>query len=96
MIYINDKLRISKVDERCLQIEKYKTVEKKENGRKTGEILNRWEWAGFYGDIKSALIGVLRKQLFDSTDEELTLKQLIEKIDAAENEILKAVKNGQN
>ena len=90
MIYINNNLRISKVDERCLQIERYKVVEKKVNGKKTGELLNRWEWCGFYGDIKSALIGIFRKQLFDTADEELTLKHLIEKIDKAENNILQA------
>ena len=96
MIYINDKLRINKLDENCLQLETYKTVEKKENGKKTGETIQRWEGCGFYGTIKQALIGAFRKQLFKLAEEELALKQLTERIDEAERNILRSIDRESN
>lgn len=85
MIYITDTLRISKLDDNCLQLEGYKEVVSK----KHGTTAQKWCRLGYYGDIRSALVGAFKKQLFDTADEELQLKDLVERIDAA-------VKNIQN
>ncbi len=92
MIYINEKLRISKCDNLNLQIEEYR----KGINPKTKEEVWSWKWCGYYGDLKTALLGVLSKKLFDSVDEELTLKELVSKIDEARQEIINAIKGGDN
>ena len=87
MIYITDTVRISKVDENCLQIETYVPV----TSKKTRQTTMQWKWVGYYGDLRGALVGVLRKQLFNSADEQLKLEEIIEKINTAEENILRAV-----
>lgn len=88
MIYVTDTLRISKVDDKCLQLEILKEVESKE----TGEKRNEWKWCGYYGSLKDALIGALKKQLFNTTDENLNIQEVISRIDLAEANILKAIR----
>lgn len=87
MIYIADTVRISKVDENCLQIETYVPV----TSKKTRQTTMQWKWVGYYGDLRGALVGVLRKQLFNTADEQLKLEEIIEKINTAEENILRAV-----
>lgn len=87
MIYITDTVRISKVDENCLQIETYVPV----TSKKTRQTTMQWKWIGYYGDLRGALVGVLRKQLFNTADEQLKLEEIIEKINTAEENILRAV-----
>lgn len=53
----------------------------------------KWQWAGYYGDIKSAFVGILRKHLCSLVDEEILLTDIIKQIDNAEKTILQAVKN---
>lgn len=89
MIYINEKLRISKLDERNLQIEEYR----KGINPKTKQESWSWKWCGYYGDLKTALLGVLSKKLFDSTDEEIKLVELVGKIEEAREQIINAIKN---
>jgi len=89
MIYISDTLRVSKLDDICLQIEMYESV----TSKKTHETTMQWKWAGYYGDLKSALYGALKKQLLKTVDEELSLNEVIDKITAAENNIIKAVES---
>lgn len=91
MIYITDTLRISKVDENCLQLETYAAV----TSKKTRQTTMQWKWNGYYGDLRSALAGALRRQLFDTVDEELQLKDLIARIDTAV-ETIKKVAQCQN
>ena len=87
MIYITDTVRISKVDENCLQIETYVPI----TSKKTRQTTMQWKWVGYYGDLRGALVGVLRKQLFNTADEEIRLNDLIERIDTATASILKAI-----
>ena len=87
MIQINNKLRIVKNDDKNLVIEELRTIESEKKG--THE---EWCWCGYYGDLRSALNGVLKKKLFDTVEEELTITDLIAKIDSAKNEILNAIK----
>lgn len=90
MIYINDKLRISKVDDNCLQIEALKET----TSKSTKEISLKWMWQGYYGDLRSAMLGVLKKQLFDTAGEEIQLKNIISRIESAEKNILGAKNKG--
>lgn len=87
MIYVTDTLRISKVDENCLQLENLVSVKSK----KTGQTTIQWKRCGYYGDIKSALIASLKKQLFNTTDDEVQIKDVIIKIEQAERNINNAI-----
>lgn len=94
MIYINEKLRISKFDEHNLKLEEYR----KGVNPKTKEEVWSWKWCGFYGDLRSALISTLNKIMFDYADEDLTLREVLEKIDEAREQIensIKGVRNGE-
>jgi hypothetical protein len=90
MIYINEKLRISNFDERNLQLEEYR----KGVNPKTKEEVWSWKWCGYYGDLRTACLGALSKIMFDYAEEELTLKEVLTKIDSAREQIEKAVQNG--
>lgn len=87
MIYINDKTRISKLDDFSLQIE----VLRKIHG-KNGEEREEWKWYGYYGDLASALVGVYKKQLYDSTEQKLLLEDVISYIDKTTLGIKEVVK----
>jgi hypothetical protein len=87
MIYINNTLRITKIDQNCLQLEQYK--ECKDN--KTKEVKHKWKWCGYYGDVKSALLGALDKSLFDCASNENTIKEVLFKIDTVRQEIITAI-----
>ena len=90
MIYINEKIRIRKLDDgKNLQLEEYRQIG---DCRFTKQSGGKWYWCGYYGDLKSALLGALSKQLFDSVDDELDLKDIVSKIDDARAEIVKAIK----
>lgn len=89
MIYITDSLRINRLDDRCLEMESLKPVVSK----KTKQESVHWKGCGYFGDLKSALLSSLRKQLFDAAKDELTVSDLIERIDAAENNVIAAIKN---
>lgn len=86
MIQINDKLRIVKADERNLVIEQLRTVTSEKKGSH-----DEWCWCGYYGTLKSALLGILHKQLFESTDEKLRIEDVVARIEKAEKEIIKAI-----
>ena len=53
MIYITDTLRISKVDDNCLQLEEFKEA----TSKKTGKTSKQWRWIGYYGNVKEACAG---------------------------------------
>lgn len=89
MIYINETLRIKKLDDKNLELEEYRKVV----NPKTKEESFAWKWCGYYGDLRSALCGALSKRLFDGADEELSLKELVAKIDEAREQVVNAVKN---
>lgn len=90
MIYINNTLRIRTLDDgKNLQLEEYRKPSEKSGRIK--EDIEKWRGCGYYGDLKSALLGVLRKQLFDSVENEMQLKDVIEKIDKARAEIITAI-----
>ena len=92
MFQINDKVRIRKVDEYSLAIE----VNRKVKNKKTGEVSMKWAFDGYYGNLQGALLGVLSKELFNTTEEKTTLTNIVKKIDAAKKEIIKAINDKIN
>lgn len=64
MIYINERLRISRLDEYNLQLEEYR----KGINPKTKEEVWSWKRCGYYGNLKSACFGALSKIMFDYAD----------------------------
>lgn len=83
MIQITEKLRIRRADDKNLVIEELRDVTS-QNSQTTNK---QWCWCGYYGDVKTALLGVLHKSLLDSAEEELQVKDVIAKIEAVENDI---------
>ena len=90
MIKVSENIRIVRTDEKNLQIEEYRKVINK----KTKEERYEWCWLGYYGDLRTAIGGVLKHCLMSLADEEITtLSQLIERIDEVEKELKGRVKN---
>ena len=89
MIYINSTLRIRRLDPKCLQLEEYHKPDPKKP--KTKDDTPKWYRCGYYGDLKSALLGALTKQLFDSVSNEMTIKEVVSVIDKARGEIISAI-----
>lgn len=90
MIQINDKIRIVRFDKLNLELQEYR---KKVDPKTKTE---RYDWCrvGYYGDLKSAINGVLRYCLMELATEDIsTLSQLIERIDEIDRELKKAVSN---
>lgn len=83
MIQINDKLRIRRFDDKNFVVEQLRDVE----NLKTKTTTKKWIWCGYYGDVKTALVGVLHKCLFDSEEEKLELKDILNKIESVVNDI---------
>ena len=89
MIQITEKLRIVKADDKNLALEELRDV----TNKKSQTANKKWCWCGWYGDLRTALLGALHKQLFDSA-EELQVKDVIEKIESVEKNI-KNIKVGE-
>ena len=89
MIYISEKVRIVRLDGLNLQLEELAEVRNK----KTGETRYEWKWHGYYGDLRSAFMGALNKQLFDIADGETkkTLETAVGEIDKARERIVKTL-----
>ena len=88
MIQITDKIRITRLDEKNLQVEEYR---KKVDPKNKTE---RYAWCrlGYYGDLKSAINGALKYCLMELATEDIsTLSELIERIDNIDKELKKAV-----
>jgi hypothetical protein len=88
MIQINDKIRIVRFDKLNLELQEYRN--KVDPKTKT----ERYDWCrvGYYGDLKSAINGVLKHCLMELATEDITtLSELIERIDAIDKELKKAV-----
>lgn len=87
MIYINSRLRIRKIDDKNLQIEVLRPVKKKD----TKEERMEWMWDGYYTRLEEAFLAAFRKQLLESAEEEHDAKSVIEYIERAKLEIIRAI-----
>ena len=84
--------RISRADERNLQVDEFKTVKAKP-GRyvKVARETNKWVNRGFYPDVKSAANAILGFQTSDGIDQSKDLKSLITFVSESKTAIEKAV-----
>lgn len=90
MIKVSENIRIVRTDEKNLQIEEYRKVINK----KTKEERYEWCWIGYYGDLRTAIGGVLKHCLMSLANEEISnLKALMQRIDEVEKELKGRVKN---
>lgn len=88
MIQINDKIRIVRFDKLNLELQEYR----KKVDPKTKNERCDWCRVGYYGDLKSAIGGVLKHCLMElATEDVSTLSHLIERIGNIEKELKKAV-----
>lgn len=88
MIQINDKIRIVRFDKLNLELQEYR---KKVDPKTKNE---RYDWCrvGYYGDLKSAIGGVLKHCLMElATADIKNLSELVERIDNIDKELKKAV-----
>lgn len=93
MIQINDNLRITRADKINLQLEEQCNVISKA----TGEVKKVWKVCGYYGNLKEALRGALKRQLLNLTEEDrVELQAVMERIGKAETEIINAIKEKEN
>ena len=86
MIEINGNYRVTRDNELNIIIQKI--VPGKDPSKKSS-----WKLCGYYPSLRSALVGVLDKQLFETAAEKMLLEDVIARIDSAKAEILNAVKN---
>lgn len=86
MIKITENLRIRRADDKNVVIEELRDV----TNKKTQTTNKQWCWCGYYGSIRSALLGCMDKLLIDSAEDNITVKDLISKIDNIKEQIEKA------
>lgn len=86
MIQITENLRIRRADDKNVVIEELRDV----TDKKTQTTNKQWCWCGYYGSIRSALLGCMDKLLIDSAEDNITVKDLISKIDNIKEQIEKA------
>lgn len=91
MIYVKENLRISKVDDLNLQIEALQNVKSK----KTGEVSEKWIHQGYFGDLESAFMAILKRRLIDTAEEELVINSIVSKINETKDELRTVVKSLQ-
>ena len=90
MIQINNKIRIVRNDPLNLELQEYR----KKVDPKTKSERYAWCRVGYYGDLKSAIGGVLKYCLMELTTEEIaTLSELVERIDNIDKELKGVIKN---
>ena len=90
MIQINNKIRIVINDPLNLELQEYR----KKVDPKTKSERYAWCRVGYYGDLKSAIGGVLKYCLMELTTEEIaTLSELVERIDNIDKELKGVIKN---
>lgn len=88
MIQINEKVRIRRLDERNLQLEEYRKIV----NPKTKDERYDWVWLGYYGDLRSALNGVVKHCSTILIDEDLkNCKEVIKRLEEIKNEIIKTI-----
>lgn len=84
MIQITETIRIRKFDELNLVIEILKPVINK----KTKEEKSEWKREGYYDSLKLALNGVLKKELLDIPEKNITIENVINEIKRIEKSII--------
>ena len=84
MIEINGNYRVTRDNELNIIIQKI--IPGKDPSKKSS-----WKLCGYYPSLRSALVGVLDKQLFETAAEKMLLEDVIARIDSAKSEIIDAI-----
>lgn len=87
MLVINNKYRVRKLDDSNLIMEQLKIVSSEIKGTR-----EEWVIKGYYGSVEGALNGILRKQLFDSMEQEVEIKDILKIMKETEQNIIDTVK----
>lgn len=89
MIQINDKIRITRTDKYCLQVEELCEV----TNKKTNETRKEWKWKGYFGDLKTAISGILRQYATSLVDEDIKgCQEILKRLDELKNEFSNEIK----
>ena len=90
------KYRISRSDERNLQVEEFKIVKAKK-GRyvKEARETEKWTFRGYFPNVKSAVQGIIGFQTMDGVEQATDLRELITFITKSEKEIVSAVQEAR-
>ena len=86
MIQVTENIRIAKADERNLQLEVLRQIKTKDG------MVEKWCADGFYGDLKSALLGAVRRYGLTLADEDLDIKYAIKCLIDLEQRISSKIK----
>lgn len=89
MLQINDNIRIVRTDKHCLQIEEFRPV----LDQKTKKLKQEWRWVGYYGNLKSALLGVIKHYGKELTEQDLKgWRSVVDKLEEIETKMTNLVK----
>lgn len=89
MLQISNNIRITRLDKLNLQIEEYRPI----LDQKTKTERYEWCGCGYYGNLKSAFLGVLKHHTKDLVKDEIRgCKAIIKKLEEIETNLLNAVK----
>ena len=94
--YVNDTLRLRKIDPLNMVLEKLGTT----YNPRTQVTKETWQFKGYFADYRSAFIAILKQELFDSVDEHFKLEDIVEQMRFIEEEVKelgrRIDKKGQN
>lgn len=92
MIKISDKIRIVRVDALNLAVETYEAIKKR-----NGETEYEWKWFGYYGNLRSAINGILTHLTTAIADDDLVeLKAIRARLEEIKSEVLDYVSEVAN
>lgn len=92
MIYINKRMRIvTGGPNGYLKLETLK-----QGTKKNGEPSREWVFIGWYANFRNVFAAALRERLFETAKEKLMLEEVCDKVQKAEDEILRAVNSALN
>ena len=84
MFYVNDQIRISKIDNRNVMVEYLKDV----TDRKTKETKQEWVVLGYYYDIANALKGAMKKYSRDVVNVATNIEDAVKTLQAIYDDIV--------
>lgn len=84
MLYVNNEIRMSKIDNRNIMVEYLKDVV----DRKTKETKQEWVVLGYYYDLMNALKGVMKKYSRDVVDVATNIEEAVKTLQAIYDDIV--------
>lgn len=84
MLYVNNEIRMSKIDNRNIMVEYLKDVV----DRKTKETKQEWVVLGYYYDLVNALKGVMKKYSRDVLNVATNIEEAVKTLQAIYDDIV--------